>query len=430
MSWVTRHQIKLYFRNSIWILPVLSIAAGLIAVKLLSRLEASLGWTIDLSPDTGRAVMATIASSLFSLVVIGSSAVLLVVQLASAQLTPRIIAFVYRNTVRKISISLFAFTFTFSVAALVRIEDHVPYLTGYVAAYGFLINLALFIYFIDNVGKALRPSAALGNVALVGREVIHDVYPLQLHEAESLSGKPIVSVNGNQHRVVLNVTDGVILAFDLKGLVALAERSNCVIELIPEVGDFVAAGDPLFRIYQGGVELDQEALRKSVALGQERTLEQDPMFAFRIMVDIAAKALSPAVNDPTTAVLSIDHIHHLLREVGTRSLSHGRELDSKGNLRLVYRTPGWDDFVRLAVTEIRQYGRDSVQVMRRLKAMLENLIGTLPERRAPLLRKELGHLASTTRRMFPDADDQALADTSDLQGMGGNKGGAQRAQLL
>src|SRR5574338_990120 len=161
MSWLTRHQIKLYVRNSIWILPVLSIAAGLVALNLLSLIEASLAWTINLSPDTGRVVMGTIAGALFSLVVIGSSAVLLVVQLASAQLTPRIIAFVYRNTVRKISISLFAFTFTFSVAALVRIEDHVPYLTSYVAAYGFLINLALFIYFIDNVGKALRPSTAL-----------------------------------------------------------------------------------------------------------------------------------------------------------------------------------------------------------------------------------------------------------------------------
>jgi uncharacterized membrane protein len=82
MSWVTRYQIRLYVRNSIWILPVLSIAAGLIVVKLVSSVETSFGWTIDLSPDTGRAVMATVASSLFSLVVIGSSAVLLVVQLA------------------------------------------------------------------------------------------------------------------------------------------------------------------------------------------------------------------------------------------------------------------------------------------------------------------------------------------------------------
>ena len=420
MSWVTWYRIKLYIRNSIWILPALSIAAGLLTVALLNRLELAWGWRIDISPDTGRTVMSTIAGSMFTLVVVSSSAVLLVVQLASAQLTPRIIALVYRNNVRKLSMSLFTFTFTFSVAALVRIDDHVPLLTGYIAAYGFLLNLALFIHFVDSMGKSLRPSAALQKVAHAGREVIRDVYPRQLHEAESLLPKPVITSNGNQHRVVLNETDGVILAFDRKGLVTLAERSNCLIELIPEVGDFTAAGDPLFRIYEGGDDLNDDDLRSSIALGQERTIEQDPMFALRIMVDIASKALSPAINDPTTAVLAIDQIHHLLRDIGHRYLMNGREADSGGHLRLIYRTPDWEDFVRLAVTEIRHYGRDSVQVMRRLTAMLKNLIETLPEHRTPLLRKELRHIASSSERMFPEPDDQALAYTGDLQGMGGS----------
>lgn len=428
MSWVTRYRIKLYFRNSIWILPVLSIGAGLLTVWVLNRFELAMGWRMDLDPDTGRVVMSTIAGSLFTLIAISSSAILVVVQLASAQLTPRIIALVYRNMVRKLSISLFAFTFTFSVAVLVRIEDNVPLLTGYFAAFGFLINLALFLHFIDNMGKTLRPSAALRKVALASRDVIRDVYPRQFHEAQSLP-KPVITVNGDRHRVVLNKTDGVILAFDRKGLVTLAERADCLIELIPEVGDFTAAGDPLFRIFEGSDGVKDDDLRSALALGQERTLEQDPMFAFRIMVDIAAKALSPAINDPTTAVLSIDQIHHLLRDVGQRHLMDGRESDGKGRLRFIYRTANWHDFVHLAVTEIRLYGRESVQVMRRLKAMLENLIETLPEQRASLLRKELRLLASSSKRMFPEPDDQSLADTSDLQGMGGSNTERQRTQV-
>ena len=429
MSWVTRHRIKLYLRNSIWILPVLSIAAGLLTVVLLNRLELAFGWRMNLDPDTARTVMSTIAASMFTLVVVSSSAVLLLVQLASAQLTPRIIALVYRSNLRKLSISLFTFTFTFSVAVLVRIEDHVPLLTGSLAAYGFLFNLALFLHFVDSMGKTLRPSAALRKVALAGREVIREVYPRRLHEGQSRLPKPIVTLNGDRHRVVLNKTDGVILAFDLKGLVALAERSNCLIELIPEVGDFTAAGDPLFRIYEGGDDLKDDELQSSIALGQERTLEQDPMFAFRIMVDIASKALSPAINDPTTAVLSIDQIHHLLRDIGHRHLMDGREAGPGGHLRLIYRTANWEDFVHLAVTEIRQYGRDSVQVMRRLKAMLENLIETLPEQRAPLLRKELRLLAASAQRIFSEPDDQTLANTSDLQGIGGSNTERQRPQV-
>ena len=123
----------------------------------------------------------------------------------------------------------------------------------------------------------------------------------------------------------------------------------------------------------------RRALCHAVALGQERTPEQDPAFAFRIMVDIASKGLSPAINDPTTAVLAIDQIHNLLHAVGSRRLAHGRVRDESGRLRVVYRTPEWQDFVHLAVTEIRQFGGGSIQVARRLRAMLENLIQSLPE---------------------------------------------------
>jgi len=308
---------------------------------------------------------------------------------------------------------------------LVRIEGSTPLLTSYLAAYGFLINLALYIYFIDSIGKTVRPSSVVRSVALTGREVIHNVYPLQLKNKQASVPKSSESLEDVPRRTMLCETDGVVLAFDLKGLVLLAERSNCVIELVPEVGDFVAAGDPLFRIFGGGQDLSGDSLRKSVALGPERTLEQDPMFAFRIIVDIASKALSPAINDPTTAVLAIDQLHHLLRDVGCRSLAEGRETDNQGQLRLVYRTPNWEDFVYLAVTEIRHYGRDSIQIMRRLRAMLENLIDTLPALRDPLLRQELRLLESSTKRMFPDVDDQALAKTGDLQGMGGGDGESQ-----
>jgi uncharacterized membrane protein len=421
MSWADNYHVKLYVRNSIWILPVLSIAAGLVAVAILNRIDHALGWEINIGVDTARTVMSTVAGSMFGLVVVSSSAVLVAVQLASAQLTPRIILLVYRSRLRKLCISAFLFTFTFSVSALVRIESSVPFLTSYVAAYGFLVNLALFLFFVDGMGKTLRPGTALTHVGLAGREVIESVYPSRLKKEQPLISKPVDILKKDPRRVVINDSDGVVLAFDRKGLIALAESSNCLIELVPQVGDFVAAGDPLFRIFDGGEGIPQERLRDSVALGQERTLEQDPTYAFRIIVDIASKALSPAINDPTTAVLAIDQIHHLLRNVGSRSLAEGRETDSRGELRLVYRTPDWEDFVHLAVTEIRQYGRDSIQIMRRLRAMLENLIQTLPERRAPMLRLELTLLQASAKRIFVDLYDQALAETGDLQGMGGGE---------
>src|SRR4029077_1592361 len=128
---------------------------------------------------------------------------------------------------------------------------------------------------------------------------------------------------------------------------------------------------------------------QSIATGAERTMEQDPACAFRVIVDIASKGLSPAINDPTTAVLAIDRIHHLLRHVGSRRLDDERVRDANGRVRLIYRTPNWEDFLVLAVTEIRQFGGTSIQIARRLRAMLEDLMETLPEERAEPLRQEL-----------------------------------------
>jgi uncharacterized membrane protein len=419
MNWLQRYRVRLYIRNSLWLLPALSIPVALITVSLLARYENAAGSQMEVSAETVRAVMSTVAGSTFTLVILVSSAVLLAVQLASAQLTPRIIAMVYRNPYQKLAFALFLFTFTFSCSVLARIDDSAPRIATYVAAYGFLANLPLFIMFIDKTGKMLRPSSAVRAVALSGRAVIKTIYPSLLQE-DSPAPVPTKSMNDDQSKVVLSTTDGAVLAFDTKGLVALAQRSNCVIELVPEVGQFIAIEDPLFRIHKGGDGIAASSLRNSVAIGAERTPEQDPLFAFRILVDIASKALSPAINDPTTAVLAIDQIHHLLRDVGKRYLAEGRESDGNGQLRLIYRTPNWEDFVMLGTTEIRQYGRDSIQVQRRLRAMLKDLVETLRARRAPVLEKELALLASSSKRTFPDLDDQTLADSGDLQGIGGS----------
>jgi uncharacterized membrane protein len=336
---------------------------------------------------------------------------------------------VFKDPITKVSLTVFVFTFTFSLAALIRITTTVPLLTVHIAAYSCLASLAVFLYLIDHVGKALRPSGALRAVAGVGHKVIENVYPRWLTDSPSPAPAPATVLDREPTHTILNRRDGVILAFDIPGLVALAQRANCVIEMMPQVGDFVAVGDPLFRIYQGGATLPEEALCQSVAVGQERTPEQDPTFAFRIIVDIASKGLSRAINDPTTAVLALDQLHYLLRDVGRRDLNDERVRDPAGTVRLVYRTPDWGDFVRLSITEIRQFGGTSIQVARRLRALLDNLIGTLPEERVALLRQELKVLDRSTERFFTDPEDRALAEISDFQGVGG-KQGRSRPDLL
>jgi uncharacterized membrane protein len=134
----------------------------------------------------------------------------------------------------------------------------------------------------------------------------------------------------------------VVLAVELAGLVMLARQLNGIIEFVPQVGDFVAVDEPLFRLYGGATAIDERRLREAIALGSERTMEQDPTFAFRILVDIAIKALSAAINDPTTAVMAIDQLQRLLRMVGLRDLRGEEFCDESGELRLIFRTPNWE----------------------------------------------------------------------------------------
>ncbi len=420
MTWLRRYQLRHYVANSVWILPVLGTAAALGAVRLLDAVEPAPGPSPPVDAAAALAVLGTMASAMFTAVVFVCSALLVAVQLASAQLTPRVIAVVFRDPVTKFSLTLLVFTFTLALATLVRIKSSVPLISGYVAAYGSLASLGVFFYLIDHLGKALRPSGVLRVVASYGSQVIEGVYPRRLGGPQG-NGPPEAGgvPAGEPGATVRSCKEGVVLAFDREGLVRLATASDAVIEMVPQVGDYVAAGDPLFRVYSGGTTVKAEALCQSIAVGQERTLEQDPAFAFRVLVDIASKALSPAINDPTTAVLALDQIHHLLRTVGNRDLSTGRVTDAAGRLRLVYRTPDWEDFVYLAVTEIRLFGGESIQVARRLHALLENLVATLPESRGVLLRRELALLHRSAERAFSEAEDRALAEVSDFQGVGG-----------
>src|SRR5262249_14245361 len=240
MTWLQRYRIRHYIRNSVWISPVVSTVAAIAAVRLLHWMEKDLGWESLIDPGTATAVLGTLASALFTTIVFVCSALLVAVQLASAALTPRIIGIVFRDPVTKFSLTLLVFTFTFCLSTLLRIKATVPLLTTYVAAYGCLVCLAVFFYLIDHLGRALRPSGALRAVAWLGRRVIESVYPRRpaesptrtsLEAAEVLDGKPTA--------IIPNPKDGVVLAFDEAGLLALAQRADCVIEMVPQVGDHV-----------------------------------------------------------------------------------------------------------------------------------------------------------------------------------------------
>jgi uncharacterized membrane protein len=252
-----------------------------------------------------------------------------------------------------------------------------------------------------------------------GRSVIERVYPNPIRDTDALRAER--QRLGPPDRIISHEgRSAIVLAVNLEALVAEAQRADGTIEVAPRVGSFVSVGEPVFLIYGNAHAFDEDKLRGSIAFGPERTIEQDSTFAFRVIVDIGIKALSKAINDPTTAVLAIDQLQRLLRTVGGRHLHDEQIKDGTGRLRVIFPTPNWDDFVQLAFREIRLYGAENFQVARRLRAMVNNLVEILPESRRPALHVELDLLNRTIEKLYPLQEDLAVARIADTQGLGGS----------
>jgi uncharacterized membrane protein len=220
--------------------------------------------------------------------------------------------------------------------------------------------------------------------------------------------------------IAYDAEPGILQSVDARGLVATAERADVVVELAPAIGDLLVGGDPLFYVHGNGA-VDEHWLQHAVAVGDERTMRQDPAFAFRLLADISAKALSPGVNDPTSASQALDQIEVLLRILAQRQLTPGVLRDGDGAERLRWRAPPWEDYLSLALDETRQFGEGSVQISRRMMALLDHLRDSVPEYRRLAVEQKLALVEAGARRGFSDEPDRDAAATRDPQGIGSSR---------
>ncbi len=415
------HLFQRYTSHALWVVPFSAIILELVLYRLLNALDDMLGWHFQrFSASGAQSLLETVITMNLSFVVFTFGSLLVAIQVASGQLTPRVIATtLLRDNVVRYTVGLFVFTLLFANSVRNRIDGIGDQLLLLVAGMLGLFSMAAFLFLIDYAARLLRPISILSRVGENGLTVIKAVYPQPTQGPSLPHIKPQIPA-GMPSRIVHHAgRSEVILSVNIEMLLAESQKANAVVELLPVVGDFVGTDEPLFTLYGNVSGIDENILFSSVQFGIERTLEQDPTFAFRIILDIALKALSPAINDPTTAVLAIDQIQRLLRNVGERNLRTDNITDESGKLRVIFRTPNWGDFVNLACTELRRYGADSIQVVRRLRAMIENLIRTLPEDRHAALQAQLALLDHAIEAVYIFPEELALARATDSQGLGG-----------
>ena len=421
--WNSLYRTTSYLRSALWTIPFLAIVLVLAIAPALRALDGRLGWRITgLSVSGAQALYQTVITLTLSFLVFTFGSLLVALQVASSQSTPRIIATtLLRNNVVRYSVGLFVFSLIFAVTGLNRLETTVHEIVTLAIGGLGIACMATFLFLIDYAARLLRPGSILARVGDAGLAVIESVYP---HQAGDTFFPPDTGAAlPAGRRVVHHVgASEIVLAVDCATLVREARRTDGVIELVPRVGDFVASGQPLLALYGAAATIDDRVLRATVAFGPERTMEQDPLFSFRIAVDIALKALSPAINDPTTAVIALDQIHRLLRTVGKRQLRGETIADELEHRRLIFRTPNWEDFVCVACTEIRSYGAGNVQIARRLRAMFDDLTASLPAYRHHALDQESRGLTQMLESLYAVPEDLALARLPDLQGLGGSSG--------
>jgi uncharacterized membrane protein len=421
MRWNIRFRLRQYVKNSLWIAPLVAGLAGLVLAELAYAFDMStdLG-LLQYSPETATAVVSASIAAVVSLTGFVVTVTVLGVQQATGIFSPRYMRLWYRDGRLKLVLAELVGTLMFCIAVIRRIQpDAVPDISVSLAGLGLMVGLLLFLLYFDRFLHRMRPVAV---AALLAREG-HCAFEDWMDEAV----RPEITLvtggwtpPGTPTFVLRSTGSGAIQAIDTRGLIALARQHGCLIVFRHSVGDFVPVGATILEVH--GAALPPAATRRiagTVALGAERTIEQDPAFAIRVMVDIAIRALSPAVNDPTTAVQVLDYLEETLRVVGSTARPTGGASGEPLASGVVVPVRTWHDFLALGITEIREYGAASIQVVRRLRALLEELGElVLPENRAAVL-EELRRLEATVTASYASGVDLDVASAGDHQGIGG-----------
>ncbi|MEW2636399.1 DUF2254 domain-containing protein [Streptomyces sp. NPDC048389] len=423
-----------HLRDTFWFAPSAALVLVFVLWALADALDAALlealredrdfdavrtliGWAED-----AKTIVTTIASAMMTFIGVVFSISLVAVQMAAGNFSPRIVRIFIRSRISKATFSVFLATFLLSLLVLTSYDSEqdpelvvsVPLLQSAVTLLMVGVSLLLFIAYVTQTLQLMKVGPVVERVAKESLRVLERM-PAQDPEGAPLPGE--VATVPHRGR------SGTLRDVHVARLVRAARRKDVVLRLVPRIGDFVVPGTPVIAVHGGRADgrkalPARQVLQSSVSVGVERTFHQDLGFGLRQLSDIGLRALSPAVNDPTTAVQCVDRIVQFLAAAAHRPLGAVHHRDRDGVVRLVQDGPEWRDLVDLGFAEIRGRALRDPQVSRRLMAAYDDLLRLVPAERREPLERHRALLVQAVEREVPEAAERAFALRSDRQGIG------------
>ncbi len=371
-------------RASYWFIPsFMLIVAFCLSISLIyfDVLLAKTGWIDSLNkfypnkPEGARALLSTVAGSMITVAGVVFSITMVALTLASSQFGPRLLVNFMRDRGNQIVLGTFISTFVYCLLVLRTIRSgeetsFVPQLAVTFALMMTIASIIVLIYFIHHASTSIQASHVIATVNNDLRKSINRLFP-ELIESENsddwsqLRTQADIPLNFEQEAIGLTAPkSGYLQAIDINGLINVATDIGIILKLELRAGNYVIEMSKLVSVWPRE-KIDHEVsnkIRNLFIIGNDRTYEQDPEFAFDQLVEIAIRALSPGVNDPITAIMCVDRIASALSQLAQRKLPPQYLYDKNNKLCVISRPITFSDITDAAFNQIRQYGRSSAAV--------------------------------------------------------------------
>ncbi len=421
------------FKSQLWPIPTIAVVAALLFGLALPELDSAVsghlsdqmsGLLFGGDADAARSLLGAIASSLITVTALTFSLTVVTLQLASSQFSPRLLRTFTSDQFVQATLALFLATFTYALTVLravrsagdtgqAEVVPKVAVTLAFVMAVASVLGLVLFL---AHLTAQIRVETMLRNVHRDATRTMHTVLPERDRADEATSPGPQVPPDAEQ---LLAQDDGFLTWIEQSALVEVAVENDALLSLEVCPGSFLVKGTPVGRAWTvTGGRFDKETAKRiadrvagCLHTGFERTAAQDVGYGLRQLVDVANKALSPGINDPTTAIHALGHISSFLCDLTDRDLGAQLLCDDDDRVRVILHRFGLAAYVDLGISQPRRYGAADPQVLERIFQVLLDLSRrTGPEQR-PVVRDQLERLRGTVAaQSFDSAERTALAE--------------------